>query len=189
MKKTVYLQGIGGVEHSILMVLKRRLEKALKGFISSVEISSNPIPLYVSEYDEKRRQYNAREILSRLNKIFKKSNQFRVLGIIDEDIYSSSQIFLFGNAKKGNLNRSRASLISTTRFKESFYRRPNNEALFELRILKEAFHELGHTFGLRHCENDCIMRSSKSLAEADKRPPFLCDSCLALMNDFFKKIP
>lgn len=187
MKKTVYLQGIGNVEQAILLKLKKHLEWTLKGFISSVEIASNPIPIYDSEYNSIRRQYDADRILSRLNKIFKKSDQLSVLGVIDEDIYSRFQNFVFGIAEKRFLNSPGASLISVTRLKEEFYMRPNDEALFELRILKEAFHELGHTFGLGHCKNDCVMRYSNCLADTDRKPPQLCDSCLVLMKDFFDK--
>ena len=188
MKKIVYIQGIGDVEQSVLVKLKKHLEWALKGFINAVEISNNPIPLYDSEYDSIRRQYDAGKILSRLIKIFKKSNQLSILGVIDEDVYSRFQNFVFGIAEKEFLNKPGTSVISITRLKEEFYRRPNDEALFELRILKEAFHELCHTFGLGHCENDCVMRYSNCLADTDRKPPLLCDSCLVLMKDFFNKV-
>ena len=48
----------------------------------------------------------------------------------------------------------------------------------EERILKETIHELGHTFGLKHCHNNCVMRFSNSLADTDKKPVKFCASCL-----------
>jgi len=188
MKKIVYLQGIGDVEQRILIKLKKDLEWVLRDFITSIEISQNSIPLYDSEYDRIRRQYDAGKILSRLNKIFKKSNLISILGIIDEDVYSRFLNFVFGIAEKKYMNIPGACLISVTRLREEFYRRPENKALFELRVLKEALHELGHTFELNHCENECVMRFSNCLADTDRKPPYLCNSCLALMENFFKKI-
>lgn len=188
MKKIIYLQGIGDLEKNVLRKLQKHLEWVLKGFIHSIEIAKNSIPLYDSEYDSVRRQYDASKILSRIKKIFQRSNQTSILGIVDEDIYSRFLNFVFGIAEEGFLNVPGTALISITRLKESFYNRPQNEALYELRILKEAFHELGHTFGLKHCENDCVMRFSNSLADTDRKPPQMCDSCLILMKEYFNNI-
>ena len=188
MNKIVYLQGIGDVEQRFLVKLKKDLEWVLKGFIKSVEVSRNSIPLYDSEYDSIRRQYDASKILGRLKKIFQKSDQISILGILDEDIYSHFNNFVFGIAEKRFLNSAGIALISITRLKEQFYRRSEDDALFQLRTLKEAFHELGHTFRLDHCENHCIMRFSNSLAITDEKPPFLCESCLENMKKFFSQI-
>ena len=55
----------------------------------------------------------------------------------------------------------------------------------EDRIFKEAIHELGHTFGLRHCYNLCVMRSSNSLKETDEKSSKFCNSCLKLLKEVF----
>ena len=188
MKKIVYLQSIGEVEQKFLVKLKKDLEWVLKGFIKSVEFSQNSIPLYDSEYDSIRRKYDASRILVRLKEIFQKSDQMSILGVMDEDIYSHFHNFVFGVAETRFLNRPGMALISVTRLKEQFYRRLEDDALLELRTLKEAFHELGHTFGLKHCENHCIMRFSKRLAITDEKPPLLCESCLGNVKNFFSKI-
>jgi len=80
------------------------------------------------------------------------------------------------------------ALISITRLREDFYRRPDNPALVELRILKEAIHELGHTFGLKHCDNQCIMRFSNHLGETDDKPPNFCKTCSNQLKETFKNI-
>ena len=188
MKIIVYVQGIGDVEQRFLVKLKKNLEWILKDFINAVDISQNSIPLYDSEYDSIRRQYDASRILVRLKEIFQKSDQISILGVIDEDIYSHFNNYVFGVAEKQFLNSTGIALVSITRLKEEFYRRPEDDALLELRTLKEAFHELGHTFGLKHCENHCIMRYSKRLANTDEKPPLLCESCLENVKYFFSKI-
>lgn len=51
--------------------------------------------------------------------------------------------------------------------------------LFQDRIVKEAIHEIGHTFGLRHCSHEfCIMFKSKTISDTDKKNSEFCDSCL-----------
>ena len=40
-------------------------------------------------------------------------------------------------------------------------------------------HEIGHIFGLRHCQwLACLMQGSNHLEEADRRPLDLCPVCL-----------
>ncbi len=180
MKKVISLQKIGDVEKIVLKKLKKNLNWIFKEFIDSVEISPDSFPIKESEYDPSRRQYDGSLILRRLLKYCGESNYFRTLGIIDKDIFSRLLNFVFGIAiipKKHFLKSPGASLIQITRLKEGFYNRPENKAQFELRVLKEAVHELGHTFCLEHCNNKCVMQFSNSLAEADEKPAKFCSSC------------
>ncbi len=46
------------------------------------------------------------------------------------------------------------------------------------RMEKEAIHELGHTFQLRHCSDpDCVMHYSVGLQCADRKFAFFCPAC------------
>ncbi|MFX0029856.1 MAG: archemetzincin, partial [Candidatus Hermodarchaeota archaeon] len=78
------------------------------------------------------------------------------------------------------------ALISLTRLKEEFYRRKEDLALYDLRILKEAIHELGHTFGLGHCSHLCVMQFSNHLRNTDIKPPNYCETCLDHLMTFFE---
>ena len=52
------------------------------------------------------------------------------------------------------------------------------QPLLRRRLLKEAIHELGHTFGLRHCDDwNCAMASSHSVESLDVKGDELCPSC------------
>ena len=109
------------------------------------------------------------------------------MGVIDKDIYSEPLNFVFGIAVKPTKRISGVPvvcLISVTRLREQFYNKPENDDFFELRILKEAVHELGHTFSLEHCDKFCIMKFSNSLMDTDKKPAQFCESCMKKIINF-----
>lgn len=181
MKRIIYLLKVGESNQSILSSLKKNLEIEFNEFNIHVKILQEGIKLRYSEYKLKKEQYKAPKILKRLIKKAKNNKFFRILGILEKDIYSKNYNFVFGVAKRGSY----AALISTARLTENFYRdhgmmyrKWETKEEVEERILKEAIHELGHTFGLKHCYDKCVMRFSNSLADTDKKPAKFCASCL-----------
>jgi len=82
--------------------------------------------------------------------------------------------FVFGEAQlSGN-----CAVVSLHRLREEFYGLPPNEELVRARLLKEAVHELGHTFGLRHCDNwQCVMTSSHAVERLDVKGTEFCFLC------------
>lgn len=91
----------------------------------------------------------------------------KVLGVVDVDIYEGSRRFVFGLADV----KGRSAIISLSRLK-------GDAETFRQRVAKEAFHELGHTFGLRHCQvRSCVMTFSKSLADTDAKQKDYCQFC------------
>ncbi len=54
----------------------------------------------------------------------------------------------------------RVSAIYLPRLRQEFYGLNTDKSLFYQRIIKEAVHELGHAFGLKHCNNSiCVMHA------------------------------
>jgi len=51
------------------------------------------------------------------------------------------------------------------------------ETLLKSRLLKGILHEVGHAFGLTHCNNSCVMNPPRNLAEWDLRPTHYCRPC------------
>ncbi|MFX1379419.1 MAG: archaemetzincin family Zn-dependent metalloprotease [Promethearchaeota archaeon] len=191
MKKIISLLKIGQVDQSIINDLKSKIELTFKEFNIAVENPNNTVPLNNSEYNIQRRQYDASKMLYRIVNYTKNNPCFRILGIINNDIFTSSLNFVFGLAMSPQRHapgHRLVALISLKRLNESFYRRTDNNELFEVRVLKEAIHELGHTFNLGHCNNYCIMRFSNSLSDTDEKPPSFCDSCLEQLTNFFANL-
>jgi archaemetzincin len=188
LKNIIYILGIGDIKSSILLSLQRDLVSSFKKFIADVEILHDLIPLELSEYHTDRRQYDASMIKKKLKNKIGQETYFRILGVIDEDIFTKNLNFVFGIAeipRKPFIKSTNIALISVARLRENFYRRPKNNALFELRTKKEAIHELGHTFGLDHCDNYCVMKFSNSLADTDQKPEEFCDTCCKKVELFF----
>ncbi|MGD9032009.1 MAG: hypothetical protein PVH02_05065, partial [Desulfobacteraceae bacterium] len=80
-------------------------------------------------------------------------------------------------------------IISTCRLKEDL---PaiNPKDVFLHRVVKEAIHELGHTFNLRHCpDHTCLMHYCRSERDVDRKSDELCRHCKVLLQDELKKRP
>lgn len=61
---------------------------------------------------------------------------------------------------------------------DAYYTPPISSTLL-LRSCKTMTHEIGHMFGLRHCQwLSCVMQGSNHLEESDRRPLDMCPICL-----------
>ncbi|XP_045155773.1 archaemetzincin-2 [Echinops telfairi] len=62
---------------------------------------------------------------------------------------------------------------------ELLFQKPNGRSYCESHSTATLTHEIGHIFGMRHCQwLSCLMQGSNHLEEADRRPPHLCPICL-----------
>jgi len=164
----IVLTAIGKVDLAILETLRNGLSKT---FNENVFISEEmPDPDYA--YNKKRRQYLATDILDALIKETNLTKQGKVLGIVDRDLYVPDLNFVFG------LAHAKGAVISLSRLRQGFYGLPQNEGLFHQRVITEAVHELGHTYGLGHCNNPhCVMFFSNSLTDTDRKGSKFCEKC------------
>jgi len=165
----IYLIPIGDVEKRTLLKLSWALRKKFKAVFEIGE----PLPLPEDAYRPRRGQYFATPILEELKQNIPEDAK-KVLGVLDVDIFVPVLNFIFGQADLGG----QVALISLTRLREEFYGNRKNEKLFFKRALTEAVHELGHTFGLKHCNNPkCAMRFSNTLLDTDAKGADFCEEC------------
>jgi archaemetzincin len=98
----------------------------------------------------------------------------KVLGVTDQDLFIPILTYVFGEAQLEGA----AAIVSTARLGDDvdlFGRRVLTE-----RLAKEAVHELGHCFGLRHCQAPgCVMGRSASVRDVDVKGRVPCAECRA----------
>lgn len=135
---------------------------ARSGVVTTIAPSQSLDP---GAYTPSRGQYRADMLLEQARRAI----DGRVLAVTDADLYVSDLNFVFGVAELPG----RAAVVSLHRLRSGA-----NARLLRERLLKEALHEIGHTFGLRHCfDTRCVMSFSNSLSDADRKSERFCPSC------------
>jgi archaemetzincin len=138
-------------------------------------ITGAPLPVPDYAYVPRRNQYSAGAILGELPRW----QEGRVLGVVDLDLFVPELNFIFGLADPTEMH----AIIALPRLRESFYAGRENPTLFLERAAKEAIHELGHTYGLKHCRNrNCVMAFSDSLLDTDRKGQRFCTRCMSKLQ-------
>lgn len=131
-------------------------------------------------FDSSRGQYHSRILLGQLLRESSAEPPARVLGVANVDLFIPVLTFVFGEAQLGD----RAAVVSAHRLDNRLYGLPTNPHLLYERLIKEAVHELGHTYGLLHCHDSrCVMASSTYVEEIDLKGDRFCDRCLAALRE------
>jgi len=163
----VVLIPIGEVEEATLEALRQLLEEI---FSQRTQIG-NGLQLPRGSWNQHRGQHLATMLLALIHP---PGANGRALGVVDVDIFAPGLNFVFGEADIAG----KRALISLQRLRQEFYGLPRDENLFRERALKEAVHELGHTYGLRHCPDPtCVMHFSNSLGDTDLKGWKFCSVC------------
>ncbi len=139
--------------------------------------------------DPVRQQYNSNVILKELLGSCPPDG-LKILGITAVDLFSPIFAYVFGEAQFNG----RGAVVSSYRLRgDGSSSDVKGCPPLVSRLEKECLHELGHTFGLRHCSDpDCLMHYSVGVECADRKFAFFCPACRDLMlwhmaSDLFLK--
>ena len=179
------------MEHSIVISPVGDTESEL---FEPISIEINRIFSYKTEiipllqdvnfaFDTGRKQYHSTSILEKLAETAP-PQAIKVLGITEVDLFIPILTHVYGEAQLGGT----ACIISTHRLAEGLSIAADKDTYYE-RVAKEAVHELGHTFKLRHCkDNACIMHYCRSIKDVDRKSEQFCRYCKTLLEDEMKRI-
>jgi len=153
----------------LMTVLQNSLHET---FHTDIEIRHRVADLRYA-YDSKRKQYISPRMLSHLHSVRRGHND-KILAVADVDMYSPGYDFVYGEAdiKAGIATLSINRLVSENQSVQT------TPGLIAERVIREATHEVGHLFGLGHCNNStCVMRTCTCLEEVDAANGGLCKDC------------
>ncbi len=178
-------------EHSVLLSpagsLDPELLKAIATSVSKVfhypTRTQSLMEDFFFAFDGLRSQFHSTAILNELAKAAP-PDAIRVLAIIDVDLFIPILTHVYGEAQLGG----KACIVSTYRLKDGLGQTASHSAIEE-RSVKEALHELGHTFNLRHCKDStCIMHYCHTVRDVDRKENQLCRYCRILLEDELRRI-
>lgn len=123
---------------------------------------SESLEIAQSAWDTFRGQYDIHYLLSSLE-VPKESEL--ILWLIKGDMGDPWHAYLYGAA--GN----QRAIVSTARL----------EQIDD--VGKEACHEVGHLLGLSHCLEDCVMHTSWTARQVERKPDYLCKACRTVLEE------
>ncbi len=169
--KALELLVIGKLDPGLLRYLAATLAEGLQVPCTILPALMDPQFAFHSE----RQQFHSSQILTAMQRHVNRSS-WRVLGVTSVDLYIPILTFVFGEAQMGGP----CAVVSTHRLAQEIYGLPADPNALAERLLKEAVHEIGHTFNLTHCEDyTCAMAPSHAVEWIDLKQATLCEHCQA----------
>lgn len=179
MTADVHLWWIGAdaADDALLEGVRRQVETVFH--VRARRYSSPDRPVHA--FDARRGQHSSTQILRWL--VERDHPAGRIVAITDADLFIPVLTYVYGEAQLGG----RAAVVSTARLSSDFDAATNVPVRLA-RAAKETVHELGHTFGLLHCDAaECVMSRSVNLMDVDRKGTVLCGDCRALYAELRRK--
>lgn len=177
--KTVALLPFTGTGKNLTELVKKGLEANLKITVTVMPEADLP----ANAYYQPRQRYIADSLLVWLNAA-NKNRTGKIIGLTTRDISTrKGDIANWGILGLGSCPGT-ACVISSFRAGK----KKVAKVLFEKRMVTLALHELGHTYGLKHCPDPgCLMKDAEGKMNLDDAVTY-CGSCkkLLLVQDVLK---
>ena len=168
-------------EQAILLINHGNFEKEFLEKIASGISREYRLPVSIEDshadlsefYDPMRRQYDGNRLLKDLDS-WSTRDYSKNIGLFRVDLFIPILTFIFCQAAlNGN-----TGIASLYRLRNEQYGMKKDDELLLDRFRKVVIHELGHMFGLVHCNvPPCVMRSSTYAEDLDQKSDKLCRKC------------
>lgn len=165
---TFALQPIGEVPQLTVQRHARLIERRFGRVVRVLE----PLPVPERAWSRERHQLDASQLLDALY-IHKPADVSHVIGVTSADLYATDWEYLYGFSQV----EGRVAVYSTARL-SSDGSSLSAMGLAMDRAEKIIAHELGHTFGLEHCEvRHCLMNTVERSQGLERMSRFFCSRC------------
>lgn len=176
--KVIVISPIGDIPSWITEIVAKKVKKFF-GFNTLIK----PVLTDISfAFHTGRKQYHSTQILEHLAREAPPGT-VKILGITDEDLFIPILTHVYGEAQLDGT----ACIISISRLVKG-----TGVDIIDTgssRIVKEAVHELGHCFNLRHCKDAmCLMHYCRRLEDVDKKISQFCRYCDIILTDSIKSM-
>ncbi len=129
-------------------------------------------------FNPERKQYDGNGLLHEVESNFT-TDTGKTIALFNVDLFIPILTFIYGQA----FLNGRCGIVSGYRLRNEKYGLTADDKVFTERLIKEIIHELGHTFGLKHCLNPvCVMRSSTYVEDIDQKSGSFCGKCRLEIN-------
>jgi archaemetzincin len=178
-QNTILISPIGEFSSELVAAVATEIERAF-GYATETATALEDLSFAL---DQNRQQYHSTLILEQLAARMP-DHCIRILAITQVDLFIPILTHVYGEAQLGGA----AGIVSTFRLNEGLSA-VNITDRFRDRVVKEAIHELGHTFNLRHCpEHTCIMHYCRNEEDVDRKSDELCRYCKVMVEDEIKRL-
>lgn len=176
-KITIYIQPFEGFSDERIPML----EKEIRTFYNVNTLILPYKKIYALANLKGSKRYYADTILHFLKQDLNKVND-KILGLTDFDIYSPKEVngILYPHWGIFGLGIQPGTPCIVSDFRLKKFKEKTNEFLVNI-----VLHELGHTFGLEHCNKDkrCLMNDAKGTAATlYYEEKWLCPFCRKMIN-------
>jgi archaemetzincin len=173
-EKTIILVSCGPFEKDITRKIAEDVVQAFQYPVRLIQCSLD-IDRF---YNPGRRQYDASGILKVVSESSPR-DAFRKMGLFSVDLYIPILTYIFGQAIRNGFS----GIASLYRLRNELYGLEPDRSLLVERFSKVVIHELGHTFGLMHCNYPvCIMRSGTYVEDLDQKEIHFCEQCRSMLD-------
>jgi len=176
---SIILSPVGKIEREILDLIGSAIPETF-GFCARTMALLDGVDF---AFDPTRLQYCSTPILKKLA-MAAPPQALKVIAVTEVDLFIPILTYVYGEAQLGG----KVCILSIHRLREAPCT-PKNQNVYSERVVKEALHELGHTFNLRHCRDPvCLMHYCRSIEDVDRKTDQLCRYCKVLLQDELNRL-
>jgi archaemetzincin len=166
---TIEVTRLGAVDQELARAVAEGVSEA---YGVPCRVSEREMPLPNKALDSSTGKYRAEILLGELRQ-GAAGGRDHLLGLTEANVSVEDWNFVFGLAEMPGTT----AVMSLAKLRPKG-RGPEADRLLRERAVKIAVHELGHTFGFRHCSDErCVMSFTQTAAGVDRTDAAFCANC------------